>query len=182
MVPLNSMVFLEDCEYMRDYKNNFEARGYLHQDRYDSKSRITLHEWAHLPERVYQDEKDLGKLLEKQEAPSVILYDLSKRQSLGALMRKFDKHIWQGLFNNDERWIDHEGILLEVEDDRLQRKQDMFAVMFNKDVFDAWNDMQYYYLSNKATVDKARNILFRTKEALISDYNQHKNLLMVVFV
>jgi len=98
------------------------------------------------------------------------------------LMKRFDRHVWQGLFNNDERWIDHEGVLLEVEDEMLRRKQDMFALMFNKDVFDSWNDMQYYYLSNKANIDRARNILFRTKEALLSDYNQHPNLLMVVFV
>ena len=53
---------------------------------------------------------------------------------------------------------------MDVVDVRLRRKQDVFATMFNKDVFDAYNDMKYFYLSNKATMDKARNIYFRTKE------------------
>ena len=52
-------------------------------------------------------------------------------------------------------------------DDRLVRKQDMFTNMFNTHVFDEFNDMQYYYLSNKAHVDQTRNIQFRTKEQLL---------------
>lgn len=63
VTALHSQVYLEGRDYMRDFKNYFEDRGYLHQDRYDSKSRIIKHEWGHLPERVYHDEKDLGKLL-----------------------------------------------------------------------------------------------------------------------
>lgn len=42
--------------------------------------------------------------------------------------------------------------------------------MFNKDVFDAFNDMRYFYLSNKANIDKKRNILFRNKEELLQTY------------
>jgi hypothetical protein len=52
---------------------------------------------------------------------------------------------------------------MDVNDYRLKRKQDIFANMFNKDVFDAFNDMRYFYLSNKANLDKKRNIHFRTK-------------------
>ena len=54
--------------------------------------------------------------------------------------------------------------------------------MFNKYVFDSWNDMRYFYLSNKANLDKARNIFFRTKEELVQIYNAEPNLLMTVFV
>ena len=84
--------------------------------------------------------------------------------------------------DNSERWIDFDGILLEVEDERLRRKQDVFANMFNKYVFDSWNDMRYFYLSNKANLDKARNIFFRTREELVQIYNNEPNLLMTVFV
>lgn len=87
------------------------------------------------------------------------------------LRGKFNKHKWIGLTDNRERWIDNEGILLDVDDLRLKRKQDVFANLFNKDVFDAWNDMRYFYLSNKANLDKARNIFFRTKEELLEIYN-----------
>lgn len=58
----------------------------------------------------------------------------------------------------------------------------MFTNMFNSHVFDQFSDMQYYYLSNKATVDHERNIYFRTKEQLLSIYDNNPNLLMVVFV
>ena len=54
--------------------------------------------------------------------------------------------------------------------------------MFNKYVFDEWNDMRYFYLSNKANLDKSRNIYFRTKEELLSIYHDEPNLLMIVFV
>lgn len=67
-------------------------------------------------------------------------------------------------------------------DDRLVRKQDMFTNMFNTRVFDEFNDMQYYYLSNKAHVDHTRNIQFRTKEQLLETFTQNPHLLMVVFV
>ena len=80
------------------------------------------------------------------------------------MKNKYNRHRWIPITDNSERWIDFDGILLEVEDVRLRRKQDVFANMFNKDVFDAWNDMKYFYLSNKANLDKARNIYFRTKE------------------
>jgi hypothetical protein len=54
-----------------------------------------------------------------------------------------------------------------VTDDRLIRKQDMFTNMFNNQVFDEFNDMQYYYLSNKAHMDQSRKIYFRNKEQLL---------------
>lgn len=54
--------------------------------------------------------------------------------------------------------------------------------MFSEEVFDTYNDMGYYYLSNKATFDEKRNIKFMTKEALQDHYNKNPNLLMIVFV
>ena len=42
--------------------------------------------------------------------------------------------------------------------------------------------MGYFYLSNKADIDKKRNITFMTKEKLVETYHHHKNLLMIVFV
>lgn len=70
---------------------------------------------------------------------------------------------------------------MDVHDERLKRKQDLFANMFNKEVFDAFNDMRYFYLSNKANLDKTRNIYFRTKEQLLQIFHEEPNLLMMVF-
>lgn len=42
--------------------------------------------------------------------------------------------------------------------------------------------MGYFYLSNKADIDKKRNIEFITKENLLDRYNKNPNLLMIVFV
>jgi hypothetical protein len=123
----------------------------------------------------------LAKQLEKQEAPSVVLYN-SSNLKLSPIRMKYVRHKWIGITDNDERWIDSEGILPEVTDEKLKRKQDMFTNMFNSRVFDEFNDMQYYYLSNKANVDHNRNIFFRTKEQLLTIYQQENNLLMVVFV
>jgi hypothetical protein len=71
---------------------------------------------------------------------------------------------------------------LVKEDDRLKRKQDIFTSMFNYKVFDTYNDMKYYYLSNKANIDKNRNIYFRTKEQLLDIYKEFINELMIIFV
>ena len=49
-------------------------------------------------------------------------------------------------------------MVLEVEDDQLQRKQDM-------DAFDAWNDMQYYYLSNKKQYHSRQGYYWKIKNA-----------------
>jgi hypothetical protein len=105
----------------------------------------------------------LARLLEKQEAPSVVLFDSSLLRRISGIRNKFNKHKYIGLIDHSERWIDQNGILMEVIDDRLRRKQDVFINMFNKDVFDAWNDMRYFYLSNRATHDQGRNVYFRTK-------------------
>ena len=86
------------------------------------------------------------------------------------LRARYNRHKWIGLTDNTERWIDPLGVLLDVNDIRLKRKQDIFANMFNKDVFEAFKDMKYFYLSNKANLDKKRNILFRTKEELLQTY------------
>ena len=149
---------------MRDFKNDFSEQGYLNQEKIHRKSRITMHEYADLPEIYYIDDKDLSRHLEKQEAPSVVLYNSSNQGRMSFLMNKYNRHKWIPVVDNSERWIDFDGILLEVEDVRLRRKQDVFANMFNKYVFDSWNDMRYFYLSNKANLDKARNIFFRTRE------------------
>jgi hypothetical protein len=84
---------------------------------------------------------------------------------------KFVRHKWVGLSDSSDRWINPEGELPDVTDDRLVRKQDMFTNMFNTRVFDEFNDMQYYYLSNKAHVDHTRNIQFRNKEQLLKTFN-----------
>ena len=86
------------------------------------------------------------------------------------LRARYNRHKGIGLTDNTERWIDPLGVLLDVNDIRLKRKQDIFANMFNKDVFEAFKDMKYFYLSNKANLDKKRNILFRTKEELLQTY------------
>jgi hypothetical protein len=112
----------------------------------------------------------------------VVLFNLSNQARISFLRTKFNRHKYIGLTDNSERWIDADGILLDVEDERLKKKQDVFINLFNKDVFDAWNDMRYFYLSNKANLDKARNIYFRTKEELLQIYNSEPNLLMTVFV
>jgi hypothetical protein len=52
------------------------------------------------------------------------------------LRGKFSRHNWIGITDNTERWINPEGELPEVTDDRLVRKQDMFTNMFNNQVFD----------------------------------------------
>jgi hypothetical protein len=54
--------------------------------------------------------------------------------------------------------------------------------MFSKEVFDKWNDMGYYYLSNRATIDEKRNIKFVTKETLEELHRNNPHLLMIVFV
>jgi len=54
--------------------------------------------------------------------------------------------------------------------------------VFNEKVFDRFNDFQYYYLSNKADVDRKFNIYFRTKEDLEEIHERNTNLLMVIFV
>lgn len=61
-------------------------------------------------------------------------------------------------------------------------KQLLFTRMFSEEVFDSFNDMGYFYLSNKATFDAKRNIKFTTKEALEEIYRKDQNLLMIVFV
>jgi len=64
----------------------------------------------------------------------------------------------------------------------LRKKQDLFLNVFNEKVFDRFNDFQYYYLSNKADVDRKFNIYFRTKEDLEEIHERNTNLLMVIFV
>jgi len=76
------------------------------------------------------------------------------------------KHIFKVLINDFERWIEIDGSLPDVGEVKLRRKQDLFVSLFNESVFDSYNDMQYYYLSNKANIDHKRNIYFRTKEDL----------------
>lgn len=73
------------------------------------------------------------------------------------------------MFDLYDMWIDRNGYL--IDSDKLSRaelatKQALFTQMFNKDVFDSYNDMGYFYLSNTATVDKVRRIRFMTREQL----------------
>lgn len=56
--------------------------------------------------------------------------------------------------------------------------------MFNTEVFETYNDMGYYYLSNsyKEVKKEVRKITFMTREDLVREFNKHPNLLMVIFV
>ena len=68
-----------------------------------------------------------------------------------------------------DKWIEEDGDLTAF--DKLARqelatKQILFTKMFSEEVFNTFNDMGYYYLSNRATIDEKRNIKFMTKEAL----------------
>jgi membrane peptidoglycan carboxypeptidase len=72
------------------------------------RSTLQLHEYAELPEAYYSDEKELAKLLEKQETPSVVLYDAANNKTSG-LRAKFPRHKWVGLSDFSERWINPEG-------------------------------------------------------------------------
>ncbi len=77
------------------------------------------------------------------------------------------KHLFIYMFDLLDMWIYRDGRL--VQPHKLKRplelavKQTLFTSMFNKDVFDEYNDMGYFYLSNTATVDKVRRITFMTK-------------------
>ena len=64
----------------------------------------------------------------------------------------------------------------------MGRKQILFTRMFTQEVFDTYNDMGYYYLSNSARVDSVRKITFMTREALSKEFSDKPNLLMIVFV
>jgi hypothetical protein len=46
----------------------------------------------------------LLKWLEKQEAPSVVLFNASNMR-IGSLRAKFARHKWVGITDNSERWI-----------------------------------------------------------------------------
>ena len=48
------------------------------------------------------------------------------------------------------------------------KKQILFTKMFNQGVFSSYNDMGYYYLSNKHNINNSlhRNIVPKTKEEL----------------
>ena len=94
-------------------------------------------------------------------------------------------HIFEEVEDHKERWILLDGHLPVIEhDERLERKQVILTSIFNKQVFDSFNDMDFYYLSNKANVDHKRNIYFRTKEDLVKIYKDPKqqNLLILLFV
>ena len=79
-----------------------------------------------------------------------------------------DRHLFIMMHNLLDRWILPNGYLVDSEmlydKIRLGRKQVLFTRMFNQEVFDAYNDMGYYYLSNSAHVDHVRRITFMTRE------------------
>lgn len=81
------------------------------------------------------------------------------------------------MFDLLDIWINKKGYLIESEKLKRQElavKQSVFVDMFNTKVFDTYNDMAYFYLSNtaeKLKVKGARYITFMTKEGLIDFYN-----------
>lgn len=89
------------------------------------------------------------------------------------------------MFELSDRWIDKNGRLIEshkLSHPKLATKQTLFTDMFNTEVFDSYNDMGYFYLSNTAHVDKVRNIRFMTREQLEDLFKKEINLLMIIFV
>ncbi len=112
----------------------------------------------------------------------MVLINGSNNKLMGVKHKFGGRHKFVTIVNDSERWIDKDGYLLEVQDYVLRKKQDLFLYIFSEKVFDSFNDFQYYYLSNKADVDRKFNIFFRTKEDLEEIYERNPNLLMVVFV
>ncbi len=96
----------------------------------------------------------------------MVLINGSNNKLLGVKHKFGMKHKFVSVVDDSERWIDKDGYLLEVQDFVLRKKQDLFLTLFSEKVFDSFNDFQYYYLSNKADVDRRFNIFFRTKEDL----------------
>ena len=85
---------------MKDYKNNYSIDGYHHEETIARKSRIVQHEFADLSEVFYHDDRDLARLLEKQDAPSVVLYNMSNHKKMNLLQGKYHRHKWIALINN----------------------------------------------------------------------------------
>lgn len=73
------------------------------------------------------------------------------------------------MFDLQDIWINKKGYLIQAEKLKRQNlavKQSMFVDMFNTKVFDTYNDMSYFYLSNTAEkyqMRGARYITFMTK-------------------
>ena len=74
------------------------------------------------------------------------------------------------MFDLTERWIFQNGELVRYEQlsdkIRLGRKQAKFASLFSQEVFDTYNEMGYYYLSNVYYFDKERRTKHMSREAL----------------
>lgn len=150
---------------MKDFKNNYVENGHKHKGENLSmiRSQIRVHEFADLHEYFYKDHKHLASMLESEVCPCVVLVNGSNNKLMGVKQKFGSRHKFVTIVNDSERWIDKDGYLLEVQDMILRKKQDMFLSVFNEKVFDSFNDFQYYYLSNKADVDRKFNIYFRTK-------------------
>ena len=79
------------------------------------------------------------------------------------------RHLFIMMYDLVDIWINQKGYLIPAEKLKRQNlalKQTMMADMFNPKVFDTYNDMAYFYLSNTAEkyhVRGARNITFMTK-------------------
>lgn len=100
----------------------------------------------------------------------MVYVDVNRRE-FNKIVKDFrDRHLFIMMHNLLDRWIMPNGYLVDSEQlydkDKLGRKQILFTRMFSQEVFDTYNDMGYYYLSNSARVDSARRITFMTKEAL----------------
>lgn len=79
------------------------------------------------------------------------------------------------MFDLSDMWINRSGYLIDSEKlsrQELAVKQALFTTMFNKDVFDTYNDMGYFYLSNTSTFDQVRKIRFMTREQLYELFNK----------
>lgn len=57
ITALHPKAYLENKDYMKEFKNNFAEQGYLNEERVARKSTLVVHEYADLPEVYYSDEK-----------------------------------------------------------------------------------------------------------------------------
>lgn len=65
LISLHPKVYLEDKDYMKDFKNNYIEAGYKHKGENLSmiRSQIRIHEFADLHEYFYKDHKHLTQIL-----------------------------------------------------------------------------------------------------------------------
>lgn len=97
----------------------------------------------------------------------MVYVDVNRREYMKLVKDFKDKHLFIMMHNLLDRWILPNGYLVDSEqlNDKIKlgKKQVLFTRMFSQEVFDTYNDMGYFYLSNSARVDSVRRITFMTK-------------------